>query len=378
MKINAEWLGKISGHVKQSREHFAEDKRQREAAGREPPNRNIILTEREVRGDWDASRVLMTTLGGQVRPITADDLAAFRQNMRIAQKNFKRGKGGITARQVIDAASSRPLTYMAAHVPGSDARYRSDIDKARAEITSAIPVSALNGEIRFLTNAGKDSKVTRHTVIVRLNAFEEAATMVAAADMKDRKTPKQAANWLRKQPLAFDCDCERHRYFFRYLATIGGFAAGRKETGYPKIRNPRLNGVACKHVLRVMAELESSGAVLTFLTNHLARVSEYKARTTITQKQAEKELQKRGRTKIKTSEQRRTEAQRAKERRALARKAKETKETQKRKPARTPPVMSPRERANTKRNISQLAKAYDVSPEALTRMLEQLAAGKAK
>lgn len=47
-------------------------------------------------------------------------------------------------------------------------------------------------------------------------------------------------------------------FFFRYIATAGNFHAGRPEHGYPKIRNPQLIGVACKHVVRVMGELESS------------------------------------------------------------------------------------------------------------------------
>ena len=370
MKINPEWLGKIRGHVRQSQGHFAADKREREAAGREPLSTNIILTEREVRGDWDANRVLMTTLGGRVRQITADDLATFRQNMRTAQRHFRNRKGGITARQIIDLASSRPLSYSSPGGPGARSDgFRSDLDKARREITSAVPVSAVNGEIRFLTNAGKDSKVTRHTVIVRLNAFDEAAAMVAATDLKDRKSPRQAANWLRKQPLAFDCDCARHRYFFRYLATIGGFEAGRKETGYPKIRNPGLQGVACKHVLRVMAELESSGTVLSFLERHLSRVSEYKARTTMTQKQAEEAIKKRRATRIKTSDQRKAEADRAKERRAMARKTKVKK-------PRTKPGNTVKERNDTKKAVQTIARNLGLTPEEVMNMLNQMVQAK--
>lgn len=304
------WLGKVRGHVGEAKGRFDTDRREREAAGSAPADKNIILTEREVRGEWDASRVLFTTLGGQPRPITAEDLAAFRHNMRQAERRFKGGKG-ITARQVIDMASATPLRYIS---PGQP---RSDIDKARREITMGVPVSAINGTIRFLTNSGPDSKVSRHHVVVNLHEFEAAAAQLAATpnDGKGGKSPKQIANWLRKQKLSFDCDCERHRYFFRYVATIGGFAAGRKETGYPKIRNPKLVGVACKHVLRVMTELESSNAVLAFLEKHLASVSEYKARTQLAQIEAEEAAQSKVPTRIKTSEQRKAEAVRAREKR---------------------------------------------------------------
>ncbi|MCM1128960.1 MAG: hypothetical protein NC211_03650 [Alistipes senegalensis] len=357
------WLGKVRGHVNESKSRFAKDSREREAAGQSP--RSIILTEREVRGEWDASRVLLTTLGGSPRPITASDLAAFRQNMRQAEKRFGVSKSkkqvisGITARQVIDFASSKPLNYVPLNT-----RYESDIDKARREITMAVPVSALNGEIRFITNAGKDSKASRHHVLVKLNAFNEAAAQMAAVSKNDTKTPRQIANWLRKQKLAFDCDCERHRYFFRYVASIGGFAAGRPETGYPKIRNPNLKGVACKHVLRVMAELESSGTVLRFLEKHLSSVSEYKANTKIKQKEAEKLLkEKKSITRIKTSEQRKAEADRARQKAELVKAAQKAS-------ARKPKKAAPLSR-RAKSAASYLAALHGLTPEQVLALLDK-------
>ncbi len=321
------WLGKVRGHVGEAESRFEQDRREREAAGKLPQDRNIILTEREVKGDWDASRVLMTTLGGQMRQITANDLAMFRQNMRTAQKRMK-GVGGITARQVIDLASNHPLIYQSyknMQELGGSAEFKSDIDKAKREITSAIPVSAKDGTIRFLTNAGGTSQATRHAVVVRLNAWQEATSMLAATDLKkDKDKSKKVADWLRKQKLAFDCDCERHRYFFRYVATIGGFNAGRAETGYPKIRNPGLHGVACKHVLRVMSELESSGYVRNFLAQHLVRASEHKARTVLKQKEAEEALKKRRAAQILTTDERKARTAKAREALAAKRAQKKT------------------------------------------------------
>lgn len=359
----AEWLGKVRGHVSEAKARFDADRREREAAGSAPADKNIILTEREVRGEWDASRVLFTTLGGQVRPITAEDLAAFRHNMKVAQHRFK-GGGGITARQVIDLASSAPLGYVS-NKPGQP---RSDIDKARREITMGVPVSALNGEIRFITNAGQDSKVTRRHVVVRLHAFETAAAQLAAMPIDSRggKSLKQIANWMRKQKLSFDCDCERHRYFFRYVATIGGFAAGRKETGYPKIRNPQLMGVACKHVLRVMTELESSNTVLRFLERHLASVSEYRARTQLSQMEAEDVAKKKTPARIKTSEQRAAEAARAREKAALARAAKAA-------ATKPPKKIAPASRRAAKTAAETLGKQFGLTPEQVMAILSSQA-----
>ncbi|MDF0605400.1 hypothetical protein HZU77_007015 [Neisseriaceae bacterium TC5R-5] len=309
-----QWLGQLKGHVGEAKSRFAQDKREREAAELSP--KSIILTKLEVQGEWDASRVLMTTLDGKVRPITLADLAAFRHNMDMARHRFK-GTGGMTARQVIDFAASKPLAYTSLNPQASAG---SDIDKARKEITRAIPVSANNGTVRFITNAGKGSKVSRHHVVVVLYGFEEAARQLSSSTLQDRHAAKRLANWLRKQRLAFDCDCERHRYFLRYVATLGGFAAGRKELGFPKIRNPGLKGVACKHVLRVMTELESATTVLTFLQRHLEKVqasADNTAKLQVTQKEADALAAKKGSgRKIKTSAERQAEANKAKEARA--------------------------------------------------------------
>lgn len=272
-----------------------------------------ILTERAVAGgDWDSAKVLTTTLGGKMRPITPDDLAMFRRNMNLARRNFK-GYGGITARQVIDLASAGALTYKTTQAGGA----RSDIDKAKGEIRAALPLSALGDTVRFRTSSGRNSPRPHRMVVIRFMGFREAQQKIVAAG-PDPAASRRAANWMRKERLAFDCDCERHRYFLRYVATIGGFNAGRDETGFPKIRNPDLKGVACKHVLRVMAELEGSNLVLGFLERHLARVVQSIRATQVTQEEAAvMAARKRGRpAAIKTSEQRAAVARAAKVRRS--------------------------------------------------------------
>lgn len=311
-------LEKLNGHVGEAKGRAAEDTAQRKAAEKAP--RSIILGKNDVQGEYDAHRVLTTTLGGgKARAITADDLATFRQNMRIAQKNFH--GNGITARQVIDLASSHPLDYAKPNEASSD------ITKARTEITMAVPVSALVTpqkalDVRFITNAGPDSKVSRHHVLVRFNAFSEAANKLAATKAKDLQSPKQVANWLRKQKLAFDCDCERHRYFLRYVSTIGNFNAGRDEHGFPKLKNPGLKGVACKHVLRVMAEIDASATVWSFLAKFMEKILQSSDNTAKhQQKQAEAnaaaEKQAAKPSDIKTSEQRAAERAKVKEKAAL-------------------------------------------------------------
>jgi predicted protein tyrosine phosphatase len=57
--------------------------------------------------------------------------------------------------------------------------------------------------------------------------------------------------------ISFECSCGRHQYWYRYLATVSNCALTPKETDFPKIRNPKLEGFCCKHVLKVFQQLKS-------------------------------------------------------------------------------------------------------------------------
>ncbi|MCY1434968.1 hypothetical protein D9M71_510460 [compost metagenome] len=143
-------------------------------------------------------------------------------------------------------------------------------------------------EVRFITNASKDSDDARHYVMVEFMGYPAA---VASGAMSASK----AAALMRKQNVRFDCDCGRHRYWYRYLATIGNYNSGRAESGYPKIRNPNLAGMACKHVLRVMTEIEASGFVLSFLARAIEKgrkVEDGSAHIRAVQKEVDKQAAK--------------------------------------------------------------------------------------
>lgn len=192
-----------------------------------------ILQPNEVSGEYDAGRLLTTTLRGQQRAITHDDIRAFQANVRNLKKKFT---GGITAQAVIDLSLAI------------------DRERANKEIKMAVPASITGGRVHFITNAGPDSDKTRHHVHVNFLDFDAA---VAASPNEAPKIGKMVSGG----KLAFDCDCGRHTFWYRYIATIGRYNAGRNETGFPKIRNPHLKGVACKHVLRVMHVILKDKAV---------------------------------------------------------------------------------------------------------------------
>ena len=183
-----------------------------------------ILNPNEVSGEYDAGRLLTTSLRGEIRQLTIDDIRAFQQNVTRLKKKFK---GGITAQSVIDLS-----------LPA-------DRERANKQIRMAVPASIQGGKVHFITNAGPDSDVARHHVHVRFLDFDAA---VGASPNDTKKLAKLVTSGR----LLFDCDCGRHTFWYRYMATIGKYNEGRNETGFPKIRNPNLYGVACKHVLRTM------------------------------------------------------------------------------------------------------------------------------
>jgi hypothetical protein len=204
-----------------------------ELASREANAKRVLGTDTIRDKDVDAARLLFTTLGGQLRPITMADLRQFEHN---AQQLGSRFKGGITARGVVDAS------------------LKVDRERANAQIHTAVAMSAKEGALHFVTNAGPDSDVSRHHVHVKFPAYPSFATSTA--------DPKRAARSMLNGPLLFECDCGRFRYWYRYIATKGKFVHGRLETGFPKIRNPNLVGVSCKHGLRVMQAVLTDPGVL--------------------------------------------------------------------------------------------------------------------
>lgn len=204
---------------------------------------NLLTPEAISAGKIGASQLMMKTLGGKLRVINAADLRKFQSSAIALGKKFS---GGITAKQVI-SLSLEP-------------------DKARAQeqIHTAFPVSNRGGIVQFQTNAGPDSNKLRHQVLVDFSNFGVALVTPA-------KNPATTLKTMIDGPIKIECDCEHWRYTYRYVATVGKFNAGRAETAFPKIKNPQLQGIACKHVLRVMQVVAQSPAFGGFAKKMIER-----------------------------------------------------------------------------------------------------------
>lgn len=174
---------------------------------------------------------------------TLADLKAFADNIRTASKKFRQDTRGVPLAQL--EASSLPK------------------DKERARQVKGARLYKLNQGLLFFTVTGNEQPF--YQVRIRLEDWAKAVAGDVWAN------PLSAAKQVAMGKLSIDCQCGRHQYWYRYLANIGNYDVNPpKEMGYPKIRNPRLTGCCCKHVLKVLGLLKSN-TIHTVLAKYIEK-----------------------------------------------------------------------------------------------------------
>ena len=243
-------------------------------AGKRLNNRQLasLIKSAKSRAGISASELLEFTLGDTKRnnelkkTMNAAVLDAYLTNVKAASSKFL---GGITPTDVINQSR------------------REDINRANTQIFLASVFKRQGNIIKFVTNAGIGSPDTHHYVSVQLLDYPELLLgRTRAPSVVDVKKAVIDGK------INFDCDCGRHRYWYRYLATVGKYNFGIDENRYPSTRNPKLTGVACKHALRVMKHLMSPhmiAKVKGYATDDIAKASNKVKPHRQTSKQLERE-----------------------------------------------------------------------------------------
>ncbi|MFJ3487107.1 hypothetical protein ACIPL1_27365 [Pseudomonas sp. NPDC090202] len=225
----------------EARKRFEADRKQR------IDDQAKILSADDMAGLYDPKRGLFTTLGGDFRPVTMDDLLAFRAAVHDTQRLHGQRKGNVPVPGAAGGILAKQVINLSAPV---------DRQLASKQIHTVIPVSNRGGVVQLVTNASAKSNVSRHTVMVQFLDYDKV--------LADGNTALEAARRMVAGKLRFDCDCGRHTFWYRYIASIGNFNYGRPEDGFPRIRNPKLMGIACKHVIRVMATINAGATFNLF------------------------------------------------------------------------------------------------------------------
>ncbi|MCG6418842.1 phage tail protein, partial [Vibrio fluvialis] len=133
-----------------------------------------------------------------------------------------------------------------------------DIDRSNNNVDDGTGVQWANlkgiksNMLIMSVDASSVSKHMHHRVVFRLEEWDDYMTHPPGDDYA--KAVKAAC----AGRLSFDCDCGRHQYWYRYVATMGNYQIKPPaEFSFPKIKNPELSGVACKHVLRAARMLQT-------------------------------------------------------------------------------------------------------------------------
>jgi hypothetical protein len=74
-------------------------------------------------------------------------------------------------------------------------------------------------------------------------------------------------------PVKVNCDCGRWRFWYRYKASVGGYAI-TEERGFPKVRNRRLTGSVCKHLVVTLNYLQQSKNLHTHLAARFSKLAD--------------------------------------------------------------------------------------------------------
>lgn len=181
-------------------------------------------------GDMPPSAEVLIGTREDGTPFTIDDLKGFEQSRKRLIKQFGAAKG-VPMDQLI--VSSRAI----------------DVERANVEIRSARLYKVHGPTLTFSVTASGKYQAQFHQVNVRLENWWQSLT--------DPSAIKKAITKAVAGPVSFDCDCGRHQFWYRYVATVGGFAIQPFEKDFPKVRNPSLRGCCCKHVLKVFRTLKS-------------------------------------------------------------------------------------------------------------------------
>jgi len=216
-------------------------KRRKTAVGILPPD---MLSKREKLTKHGKQNLILNygRKGGTVE-FTLDELNKMATSLEQKQGKFKEAERGVQIAALL-RASRVPVDMDGIR------RGATDFTKAR-RIKNATLYKIKNHVLYFrVSSSGENKKYTHYQVRVRLEEWQKHMTQSTGAYI----IPAQRTC---KGRISFDCSCGRHQYWFRYLATIGGFALSPLEHGFPKIRNPKLLGCACKHMIKVVAVMQS-------------------------------------------------------------------------------------------------------------------------
>ncbi|MGF1905284.1 hypothetical protein [Aliivibrio salmonicida] len=208
-------------------------------ANRRKASHTITPTMLKRKGKADLAKLGRKQNG---QPFTKQDLIDLEKSKKEFERKYNRDTAGITFLELM--SGSRDIDVKRANNQVNDG----------SGITSGNLVIIKGGTLTFNVRASMKNGKDNHRVIIRLEEWDNYMSEATPTKKGYQKATGEAA----KGRMSIQCSCERHQYWYRYLATIGNYCvAPPKENSPPKIRNPTHSGVACKHVLFIANKMVS-------------------------------------------------------------------------------------------------------------------------
>ncbi|HFF9481077.1 TPA: phage tail protein [Serratia marcescens] len=173
-----------------------------------------------------------------------DDLKGFEASRDATKKKFTNTQPGITYAQLV------------AHSQSIDVKRANNNVDDGSGISSASFIGLKHNVAQIRVTASNRSLDSSHLVQLRFEEWEDALENVT----NDRAALMRLVRKLVVGRTSINCDCGRYMYWYRYIATAGNFTiAPPKEYVFPKIKNPNLRGVACKHIIHAFTRMQGAG-----------------------------------------------------------------------------------------------------------------------
>lgn len=126
-----------------------------------------------------------------------------------------------------------------------------DIERAKTQLRAFYIRTLAGGTFKFVVKASGLYAATSHEVHIKWE--------IDNYDLN--KNPKDI---FLNAPIKAQCSCGRHTYYYRYLWTVARSSLGLQEHRYPEVRNKDLDGMCCKHMIRVMKAIHAAPFQQTF------------------------------------------------------------------------------------------------------------------
>ena len=122
-----------------------------------------------------------------------------------------------------------------------------DFQRMREDLRAVYIMGNSKGMMTFNVKASGKYLQNKYGVASRFKAINHEVNIsfdvagIKRAIDKGLSVPDILSN----TPIAFQCDCGRHTYWYRYTWTLMGASIGLQEKRFPRIRNKELKGLLC-------------------------------------------------------------------------------------------------------------------------------------